>query len=259
MSRKQHLRGGAMPDELKVLQVIAKQSYNLTDPIQNVDGWKLVSWTPTMKFYMKGKDVIVGVRGTKTQEDVGTWYTIPFDLLYSTGVYQRDEAELRAFQQEYPPDEYNYYAVGHSLGGAIIDNLIRRGLIKEATSYNPAIEYSDINRGLPHRRIYYGNDPLYRIMGWYDKKSEHRDSKYGQWIDILTSLSPIPSAILGLEAHNLKNFTGGACCSSCKDDSPCGGKLKFAKKYLKGCGMPTTKKNVSKVLDAMDCEGVVFE
>ena len=249
-----------MPDELKVLQVIAKQSYNLTDPIQNVDGWELVRWTPTMKFYMKGQDVIVGVRGTKTQEDVGTWYTIPFDQLSTTGVYQRDEAELRAFQQDYPPEYYNYYAVGHSLGGAIIDNLIRRGLIQEATSYNPAIEYSDVNGGLPHRRIYYGNDPLYRIMGWWDRKSEHRDSKYGQWVDVLTAFSPIPSAILGLEAHNLKNFTGGSCCSSCKDDSPCGGsKLKFVKKYLKGCGMKATKKNVSKILDAMDCEGVVFE
>jgi hypothetical protein len=58
---RKEFRGGAMPDELNILQSIAKQSYNLTDPLQNIDGWELVRWTPTMKFYMKGNDVIVGV------------------------------------------------------------------------------------------------------------------------------------------------------------------------------------------------------
>jgi len=37
------------------------------------------------------------------------------------------------------------------------------------------------------------------------------------------------------------------------------GKLKFVKKYLKGQGIPATKKNVSKICNIMDVEGVVFE
>jgi hypothetical protein len=39
----------------------------------------------------------------------------------------------------------------------------------------------------------------------------------------------------------------------------CGGKLKFIKKYLKGQGLPATKKNVTKICNIMDVEGVLFE
>ena len=37
------------------------------------------------------------------------------------------------------------------------------------------------------------------------------------------------------------------------------GKVKFVKKYLKGQGLPATKKNVAKICDIMDTEGIVFE
>jgi hypothetical protein len=36
-------------------------------------------------------------------------------------------------------------------------------------------------------------------------------------------------------------------------------KVKFAKKYLKGCGIRATKKNVDEICNLMDVEGVVFE
>jgi hypothetical protein len=38
-----------------------------------------------------------------------------------------------------------------------------------------------------------------------------------------------------------------------------GGKLKFVKKYLSGQGIPSTKKNVQKICNIMDVEGVLFE
>ena len=37
------------------------------------------------------------------------------------------------------------------------------------------------------------------------------------------------------------------------------GKTQFVKKYLKGQGLPATKKNVAKICDIMDTEGIVFE
>lgn len=203
------LKGGVVPEDLNFLQQMTKQSYNLVDPQKDINGWMLKKWTPTMKFWMKGNDVIVGVRGTKTTEDVMTWGTIPLNTLDTTIVYKRDKAAVQQFQQEYPKDEYNYYAVGHSLGGAIIDSLIRAGLIKEAVSYNPAIQYRDINAGLPNRRIYYGNDPLYRLMGWWDRKSEHREAENRTWGEFLSTFTTPGVALEGLSAHNLKNFTGG--------------------------------------------------
>jgi len=203
------LRGKALPENLDFLQQMTKQSYNIVDPQENINGWILKKWTPTMKFWMKGKDVIVGVRGTKTTEDVMTWGTIPLNTLDTTIVYKRDKAAVQQFQQQYPKNEYTYYAVGHSLGGAIIDNLLRAGLIKEAVSYNPAIQYRDINGGLPNRRIYYGNDPLYRLMGWWDKKSEHREVENRTWGQFLSTFTTPGVAVEALGAHDLKNFIGG--------------------------------------------------
>jgi hypothetical protein len=212
--RKGGKRGGAVPEDLRFLQQMTKQSYNLENPQEWINGWTLKRWTPTMKFWMKGKSVIVGVRGTKTTEDVMTWGTIPLNRLDTTGVYKRDKAELEQFQEQYLPSEYTYYAVGHSLGGAIIDNFIRAGLIKEAVTYNPAIQSRDINAGLPNRRIYYGNDPLYRLMGWWDRKSEHRKAEDKSWGDFLYSFTAPGMASEALSAHNLKNFnfTGGVKC-----------------------------------------------
>ena len=207
-------KGGVLPDDLTILQQIAKQSYNLVDPQQDINGWDLKKWTPTMKFYVKGKDVIVGVRGTKTNApdgnfDVSADLTIPFNGIPGTTRYKRDKAAVQQFLQQFPSPEYSYYAVGHSLGGAVIDSLIRDGLIKEALSYNPAIQSGDINAGLPNRRIYFGSDPLYKLMGWLDRKSEHREPKNRTWADFLSSVSPLAAAVAALPAHNLSNFEGG--------------------------------------------------
>lgn len=35
--------------------------------------------------------------------------------------------------------------------------------------------------------------------------------------------------------------------------------LRFVKKYLRGCGLRNTEKNIKNVIDFMNCEGVVFE
>jgi len=35
--------------------------------------------------------------------------------------------------------------------------------------------------------------------------------------------------------------------------------IKFAKKYLKGCGLPATPRNIDNVVNSMTAEGVVFE
>jgi len=207
-------KGGNVPEELNILQQIAKQSYNLVDPQEDINGWELKKWTPTMKFYVKGNEVIIGVRGTKTNApdgnfDVSADLTIPFNGIPETTRYKRDKAAVQQFQQQFPPSQFSYYAVGHSLGGAIIDSLIRDRLIKEAVSYNPAIQYNDINRGLPNRRIYYGSDPLYRLMGWWDVKSEHREPPNRTWADFLGAVSLPAAAVAALPAHNLSNFEGG--------------------------------------------------
>jgi hypothetical protein len=218
-------KGKAMPAELNTLQKITKESYNLTGPTEDVDGWKLIKWFPRVKFYMKGDDVIVGVRGTKTAEDVSVWPTIPLNTLGNTNIYKEVESQINEFKKEYP--EKMYYAVGHSLGGALIDVLLRKGLIKEATSYNPAIQYNDINGGLPNRRIYYGSDPLYKLMGWWDKKSEYRPKdEFSQFLDKIYNITGITSSLsTSIASHALSNFRGK-------------GRGESIKSKCKKCGLP---------------------
>lgn len=205
------IRGKAMPSNLDISQQIAKQSYNLTDPQKDIDGWMLADWSPNLKIYTKGNVGILGVRGTKTMEDVSVWPTVTLNTLGTTDLYKRIEGEFMDFKSKHP-EITEYYAVGHSLGGALIDVMLRKGIVKEAVSFNPAIQYNDINGGLPNRRIYYGSDPMYKLMGWWDKKSEHRDTDmFSKFISSMVD-SPVGNM---LSAHKLSNFIGGQKCRKC--------------------------------------------
>lgn len=200
------MEGGIVPEELSFLQEMTVESYSDT-PKENINGWILKKSTPNTKFWVKGNNAIVGVRGTKSSEDVSAWYTVPLSTLNTTAVYKKNFDAVREFKNEYPG--IVLYGVGHSLGGAILDSLIRDGLIQEAVSYNPAIQYKDINGGLPNRRIYYGADPLYKLMGWWDRKSEHRKSTEKSWIAFLGNFSLPVAGMSALASHSLTKFTGG--------------------------------------------------
>ena len=200
------MRGKAVPEDLSFLQEMTQESYSMT-PKENINGWMLVRSTPNTKFWVKGDQAIVGVRGTKTSEDVSAWYTVPLNTLNTTAVYKKNLEAVQGFKNDFPG--MVLYGVGHSLGGAIIDGLIRDGLLQEAVSYNPAIQYKDINGGLPNRRIYYGSDPLYKLMGWWDRKSEHRPATSSSWVDFLGNFSVPLAGLSSLSAHKLSVFKGG--------------------------------------------------
>jgi hypothetical protein len=200
------MRGKAVPEDLGFLQEMTQESYSAT-PKDNINGWILKKSTPNTKFWVKGNLGIVGVRGTKSTEDVSAWPTVPLNTLNTTNVYKKNLDAVREFKNENPG--IILYGVGHSLGGAILDSLIRDKLIQEAVSYNPAIQYRDINGGLPNRRIYYGSDPLYKLMGWWDRKSEWRKPTASSWIDFLGNFSLPAAGISAIASHSLKKFAGG--------------------------------------------------
>jgi hypothetical protein len=126
--------------------------------------------------------------------------------LDTTTVYKRDKAAVQQFQQQYPQNKYTYYAVGHSLGGAIMDSLIKKGLIKEGVSYNPAVQPQDFRSILPNRRIYMSGDPLYAIFGnFLRQRPEVRKSKTSFFSKLgLKSVAPEY-----LKSHGLAEFEGG--------------------------------------------------
>ena len=103
-----------------------------------------------------------------------------------TNRWTKDYNDLLQFRYVYPPSEYTYYGAGHSLGGEILDQFIKRGMIKAGISYNPAIQTGDIrdaDLAKKNYRIYASGDPLYKIIGQFDHPSEVRRSP-SSWADL---------------------------------------------------------------------------
>lgn len=71
--------------------------------------------------------------------------TLPFNALRFTRRYRGDVAVIRQIVQKYPPNQYEYYLTGHSLGGAIVRQLKRDfPFFKDAVVYNGAFQPYDL-------------------------------------------------------------------------------------------------------------------
>lgn len=182
-----------------LLWKMAVASYQQNPP-QEIEGWTLIKTTPTLKFYQKGKVIVIAIRGTADLRDVKSWYNIAKGNLASTTRAREDEVAIKKVKAEYP-DNY-YVGVGHSAGGAFLDLWIAKGYITTGISYNPAIEPQYL-QSVKNYRIYMANDPLYNIMGKYARLGEVRGQKPVNSSDVI-------GAVQSVKAHLLDNFTGGS-------------------------------------------------
>jgi hypothetical protein len=195
-----------IPDKA-VLKQMADASYqnNFSD---NIDGFNLVEQTDTLKFFQSTSQpiIVVAVRGTADFQDFQAWVPSAINNIQNTERYKIDTVDLMKFQGTYPQTAYTYYAVGHSLAGAIIDNWLKNGYITEARTYNPAVSYTDLNNeNINNYRVYSNGDPLYNIMGRFAKgKKEVRDYTVPnvRWWNVKDRI---------LKQHTLQNpiFKGG--------------------------------------------------
>lgn len=205
-----------IPDK-SVLYEMAGASYadNYTG---NIDGFSMLNQTPTLKFFKKNDYpvIVVAVRGTADFQDFQAWLPIVLDKIATTQRYLKDTGILEHFQQDYLPSHFYYYATGHSLGGVIIDEWLKRGLILKARTYNPAIQQGDLNNtSLDNYRVYATGDPLYGIFGRRAKKApEVRQSQHPFGWEQGKQFLLSPLYYFGKDAlreHNLNNivFHGG--------------------------------------------------
>ena len=201
------IRSGAGKPSNDIMQQIAKQSYQIDKPQQKIEDWDLISFTPTLKFYRKGSDVVVGIRGTKDSRDAGADVTIIYNGLTGSDRFKADLKTLNDFRAKYPDVEY--YGVGHSLGGAILDEFIKMGLIKEGLSYNPAVQPENFSANIPNHRIFEEGDPLYALAYPFLKTSPEVRKKPLTLVGYLKK-KVTPASVGYLEAHKLDNFKGGA-------------------------------------------------
>lgn len=208
---------GPIPDR-NTLQQLATQSYQDV-PANRIGQLELIRATPTLKFYKdNGNTIVVAIRGTKPTDsgDLAADGLIALGQLETSDRYKRDLNTIQQFQTQYPPSQYDYYGVGHSLGGAILDMFLKRGFLKNGVSYNPAVQPQDFqNTSLPNQRVYSESDPLYAIMGRnLAKKPETRAARKKSWWEKAASYVPyINTAVKGYDlyqSHMLDQFQGGA-------------------------------------------------
>ena len=169
------------PLDMPPLEDLAKMvasTYKEGDP--KIQGYTLLFKTPTVSFFQvdrKRNVIIIALRGTAFTDindisaDLGIVKTIVEDANTARNVrnsrrYINDVKTIKDFQGK-PERYYNmvYYAVGHSLSGAMIDELLDDGLIKSAVSFNPAIERVNFAKDNDNHRVYLSCDVLYNLLG----------------------------------------------------------------------------------------------
>ena len=206
------MEGNGMMPQRDTLQRMANASYD-TAPPRSINGWTLVVSTPTLKFYQLDNTIIVAIRGTvpKDRNDIEADASIALNRLENTTRYRKDVETLIATFRRFPPSQYDYYGVGHSLGGAILDSFLREGWLKSGLSYNPAVQPKDIPKTNTNQRVYQSGDPLYAVMGQFTKGAEVRAPKKKGIVDTLIRKVPVVGKVYGLFSdHQLDNFEGGA-------------------------------------------------
>jgi hypothetical protein len=204
---------------------IAKESYK-KGAAKKIGDAELVKETDTLKFYKKGNEIIIGVRGTKDLSDAVASLSLGARSKAFLQVMPRlrgDIAEIREFQKQYPPSAYHYSGVGHSLGGALIDEFVSQNLISEGQSYNPAVHRADLYEATnKNRRIYTEGDPLYSLgslVGQTKYNTEVRESKP---LPAHASPPSLPDAFSEmLRQHRITNpaLEGGAAGGSSSSSS----------------------------------------
>jgi len=171
-----------MPPLHDLSQMVAS-TYKKDTP--DIQGYTLLSKTPTVSFFQvnrKKNVIIIALRGTAFTDindisaDLGIVKTIVEDANTARNVrnsrrYIDDVATIKAFQSDAsqylprPSAKMVYYAVGHSLSGAMIDELLEDGLVSSAVSFNPAIERVNFAKDNNNHRVYLSCDVLYNLLG----------------------------------------------------------------------------------------------
>jgi hypothetical protein len=178
----------------------AKESYE-QNPDQSINGFELVVNTATFDAYLNDqtKTLLIGVRGTLDSQDVIADASLAVNALSSSSRYKQDRRVMDSIVLRYPPSQYTYYITGHSLGGAI-NNQLKRDypFIKEAVEFNPAFQPKDfVSRQSGIKRYYTKTDFLYKLGG--------------RFLPNVQTIEPARftglTALDGLTGHKLENFS----------------------------------------------------
>lgn len=177
------------------------EAYSLakgTGPPREVGEWKPVVYNPTVVLYGNGtRDYILAVRGTKEARDKAAWIPVTTGAVDGTERFLDDLATCREWKERFPG---TWYGTGHSLGGAIIDNLIALGLVGKSMTFNPAVEAKLVTT--TNQRIYFQGDPLLALFGSLDPNKVVVSDPTPSWFTQLFGFD------VDLGKHGMSNFDG---------------------------------------------------
>jgi alpha-beta hydrolase superfamily lysophospholipase len=131
-----------------------------------VGDYNLVYKTDTTAFYNNGKEIVMAVRGIRktNPDDRATALATLYNGIPDTKLFKEDERALKKMKTAYPG--LPVHGVGHSLGGAIVDSLMDKGLVDTGHSYNPAIQPRHLINPSNHSRTYNEGDILHKLYDY---------------------------------------------------------------------------------------------
>ena len=172
-----------MPSLHDLSEMVASTYSTSVDDIPEIDGYYVITKTPTATIFGVKRHprlFIVALRGTSFTDlkDVFADLAIVKNIVNDASTYRavrnsaryrEDVDTIKEFQtvltNYYNVKNAKIYAVGHSLSGAIIDEMLEDGLIQSAVSFNPAIERQNFNYPNDNHRVYLECDILYNLLG----------------------------------------------------------------------------------------------
>ncbi len=201
-------KGGFLPQEKQFFKV-AREEYK-PDPPTQIDEFELVYKSPTIHVYLNkaGRTILLSLRGTvpSDKDDLMADASIAINRLYYSNRFKKDKEQLQKIFKQYPPNQYEYYLTGHSLGGAITNSIVREfpKNIKSAVTYNPAFQPYDIisQQRDKIKRLYTADDALYKIGGRFMNPVVVPTTK-----STLPNLNFLTTGINAYQGHALDNFT----------------------------------------------------
>ena len=163
---------------------------------------------------MDTNTLLIGIRGTKPTDikDIKADASLLPNRLRSSKRYQENYKDMEQIIALYPPEQYEYYLSGHSLGGGITNQMMRDfPFIQGTVDYNSAFQTFDLKKqNSKQKKIYTDQDFLYNLGGRYFKNIEVIPARPPESrVGILAQKLPIVGAIkTGLDGHALEQFEG---------------------------------------------------
>ena len=176
--KKRMKRGGAsfpgVPE--KDLVEMCKSTYQIVKnekPQETIGDFELIERSPTVLMYKKKDDscLVIAVRGTASMADWATNSSLIVNGLSGTTRYKEAANFIKDNLDDYSVN--HVYLTGHSLGGAICDDLLNDGYGEKAITFNPATQPKYL-RNSGNTRVYNANEALYNIFGWMASNKEIR-------------------------------------------------------------------------------------